>query len=56
MGVNSLEVIGWKISYPPRSQVYILTYTEGLTSDTRIIIHSSDGYSVMGVNGLEVTG
>ena len=43
-------------SYLPRSQVYVLTYTEGLTSDTRIIMHSSDGYSVMGVNSLEVIG
>ena len=33
-----------------------MTYTEGLTSDTRIIIYSSDGYSVIGVNSLEVTG
>ena len=57
MGVNSLEVIGWKISsYLPRSQVYALTCTEGLTSDIRVIIHSSNGHSVIGVNGLKVIG
>ena len=44
------------MSYLPRSQVYALTCTEGLTSDTRVVIYSSNGYSVMGVNSLEVTG
>ena len=43
-------------SYLPRSQVYALTYTKGLTSDIRIVMHSSNGHSVMGVNGLKVIG
>ena len=36
MGVNSFLEISWKFSEPQTSQVYALTSSSGLTSDTRV--------------------